>query len=95
MSQRDPTQVALISQDLKLIPTDLALVNHFYLGMRLRSEVETFPNAPTIPLAKPIERGNARAAKHRETILERERGQKQHPVDAPTASIIQGCRRIR
>ena len=95
MPQRDPTQVALISQDLKQISTDLALVNHFYLGMRLRSEVETFPNAPTTPLVKPIGHGNARAAKYREMLLESKQDQKQHLLDASTALETRDSARIR
>ena len=65
------------------------------LGMRPKSEMEISPSVPTIPPAKPIGHGNARVARHRETILERKQGQIQHPVDAPTASTIQDCRRIR
>ena len=74
-----------------------AQVKLLNLGMRSpKSEMEMIsPSVPTIPLAKPIGHGNARAARHRETILERKQDQKQHPPDAPTASIIQGCRRIR
>ena len=72
-----------------------AQVKLLNLGMRPKSEMEISPSAPTIPLAKPIGHGNARVARHRETILERKQGQIQHPVDAPSASTIQGCRRIR
>ena len=87
--------MALISQDPKLIPRDLDLVNHFYLAMRLRSEVETFPNVPTIPLVKPIGHGNARAARRREMLPESKQDQKQHPLDASTALEIQDSARIR
>ena len=66
------------------------------LGMRPKSETETSPNVPTIPLAKPIGHENARAARHREILLESKQDQKQHPLDASsTALIIQGCRRTR
>jgi len=66
------------------------------LGMRPKSEMEISQNVPIIPLARPIGHGNARAARHWETIQEeRKKDQKQHPLDASSASIIQGCRRIR
>jgi hypothetical protein len=45
-------------------------VKSLNLGMRPKSETEKFPNAVTIPLAKPIGHGNARAVKHRETLPE-------------------------
>ena len=65
------------------------------LGMRPKSEMEISPNVPTIPLAKPIGHGNARAARHREMLPESKQDQKQHPLDASTALTIQGCRKTR
>ena len=66
------------------------------LRMRPKSETETFPNVPTIPLAKPIGHGNARAARHLEMLPESSKqDQKQHPLDPSTALIIQGYRRTR
>jgi hypothetical protein len=67
-------------------------VKHLNLGMRPKSETETLPNVPTVPLAKPIGHGNARAARHLEMLPESKQDQKQHPLDASTALTIQGCR---
>ena len=69
-------------------------VKSLNLGMRPKSETETFPNTVTIHLAKLIGHGNARAARHREMPPELKQDQKQHPLDASTALTIQGCRRI-
>jgi hypothetical protein len=53
-------------------------------------------NVLTIPRAKPIGHGNARAVRHPEIMTqERKQDQTLHPLDVSTASIIQGCRRIR
>ena len=65
------------------------------LGMRPKSETETLPNVPTIPLAKPIGHGNARAARHREMLPESKQDQKQHPLDASTALETRDSARIR
>ena len=81
-------------KDPELILSDPVLVNHIYLGMRLRSEVETFPNVVTIPLAKPIGHRNARAVRHRETLPESKQDQKQLPLDVSTALIIPGYKKI-
>ena len=61
--------------------------------MRPKSETETFPNAVTIPLAKPIGHVNARAVRHRETLPELKQNQKQHPLDASTALTIYGYKK--
>ena len=82
-------------KDLELIPRDLVLVNHLNCGMRLRLEMETFPNVLTIPLVKPIGHGNARAVRHQETLPESKQDQKHHPPDVSTALIVQSYRRIR
>jgi hypothetical protein len=80
--------VDLFSQDPKLILRYLVLDNHSYLEMLQRSEVETFPNVLTIPLVKLIGHGNARAARHWETLPKIKQDQKQYPLDACTASKI-------
>ena len=69
-------------------------VKSLNLGMRPKSETETFPNAVTIHLAKLIGHGNARAVRHRETLPESKQDQKQHPLDASTALTIHGYRKI-
>jgi hypothetical protein len=72
-----------------------AQVKLLNLGMRPRSEMGISLNVLTIPRAKPIRHGNARAVRHPEMIQERKQDQILHPLDVSTASTIQGCRRIR
>jgi hypothetical protein len=62
------------------------------LGMRPKSETEPFPNVPT---NHSIEHGNARTARHLEMLPESKQDQKQHSLDASTASTIKDCRRTR